>query len=108
MGERGLLVLVVVAGILALSGLGYIYSFSGVFGNGIYLSPGDASGGVQFSPSRQCQEICEDGVFMGCQGSFEDLQCGLSCRGIVDVGTEIGRMPKIGSTLCKFVDCVCG
>lgn len=102
-----LLFVVVVAGLLAVSGVGYLYVFSGVFGNEIYLSPTGDNEGILFSPGRDCQRICEGGVFVGCEKSFDDVACGISCRGAISVGPRKGEMPITGSTLCEYTECVC-
>lgn len=99
--------MITVSFVVALAGIGYLYIFTPFFGYDMRLSPTDVSGGIQFSPSEGCTEICEDGVFMGCERSFEDLVCGTSCRGVIGIGTRQGEMPKIGSTLCTFTECVC-
>ncbi|MBS3076743.1 hypothetical protein J4233_00560 [Candidatus Pacearchaeota archaeon] len=108
MNHRGALGSVIVVSIIfALGGLGYIYVFSPVLGNEFYLNPTDAGAGIQMSPSANCQKVCVDGVFMGCEGLSQDLMCGLSCRGVVNAGSEKRKLPNIGSTLCEFVNCVC-
>jgi len=97
---------IVVAVVFAFGGLGYIYVFSSFLGNEFYLNPVE-SAGIQPRHSMGCQEICFEGIFMGCQKSFQDLTCGFSCEGKMNVGSEVGELPVAGSTLCNFVDCVC-
>lgn len=94
--------------VLILAGFVYLRSFSGVFG-GVYLSPGDSQGGIQFTQTDGCEKECRvdekgNNVFVRCAASFEDLICGASCKGIV---AGEGRLAKSGTTLCGFVDCVC-
>ncbi|MFH1803096.1 MAG: hypothetical protein ABH864_06655 [archaeon] len=105
--EKALLGLIVIAGAFAVFGIGYIYMFSGYLGNDLQLSPGGKDNGIQFSPGGSCQEICENGVFMGCETSLSDPVCGLSCRGAISEGPRRGEMPIIGSTRCEYTECVC-
>ena len=107
MGDKKVLLVVVIAGLLVVSGLGYIYTFSGFFGNEFYLGPSGKDGGIQFSPAGSCQKICEDGVFVGCENSLDDPVCGLSCKGAISEGPRRGEIPVVGSTLCEYSECVC-
>jgi hypothetical protein len=104
MDQKELGTLIVVCLILMIGGFGYIYEFSTW---GIDLSPVGKDQGIQLSPSANCREICVNGVFMGCEKSFDDLSCGLSCRGIISSGPMAGEMPTVGSTLCGYTECVC-
>jgi hypothetical protein len=106
MDHRVLGAIIVIFVVLALGGLGYIYVFSPFLG-GLNYSPIDSEQGIQMSPSTNCQEICVEGVFMGCEKDFQDLTCGVSCKGIISGGPRKGELPIVGSTLCSFTECVC-
>lgn len=102
-----LVALVAVFAALAALSFGYIYVFSPLLG-GPNLSPGDSSAGVQFSPGSGCKEICsENNIFMGCQRSFDDFSCGVSCKGVYSGGPNMGEPARIGVTTCQFTECVC-
>ena len=98
---------VVVSLILALGGFGYILMFSPFLG-GVNLSPNDSEQGLQYSPAESCREICIDGRFAGCQKTFEDLACGLTCKGVISSGQDRGKLPVPGNTPCEIAHCVCG
>lgn len=104
MEREDLIKLIVVCLVLFFGSIGYIYVFAPV---GLNMSPVQIDGGVQFSPSDSCQEVCIEGVFMGCEKSFNDFVCGVSCKGVIGFGPRAGEQPIVGSTLCQYIECVC-
>lgn len=104
MDQKELGAVIVILIIFALGGVGYIYVFGPL---GLNYSPVDSQQGIQMSPGENCQKICIEGVFNGCKKSFQDFECGVSCKGIINKGSSKTISPVVGSTLCEYVDCVC-
>ena len=62
--EVTLIVVMMISAAVFVSGLGYIYVFSGLLGNTLPLSPVEMDGGIQYSPENcdcdyQSQILCE-------------------------------------------------